>query len=118
MRGDREHSPDLRRRMIRRKKKNAKLEMRTLWLLKIMGSRYHLNRRYASGCYDISLPARQKVVEFMACFWHERGRRVGGALRANPSFWSAKLASNVARNWRKFVLSRLPRLKEARCVAM
>lgn len=68
-------------------------------LLHRLGYRYRLHRVDLPGTPDLVFPGRRRVVFVHGCFWHghacARGAR---APKRNASYWSAKIARNVARD--------------------
>ena len=74
-------------------------EMTVRRLLHGLGYRYRLHRADLPGKPDIAFPGRRKAVFVHGCFWHghscARGAR---APKNNASYWSEKIARNVARD--------------------
>ena len=80
------------------------------------GLRFRLHRRDLPGRPDIVLPKYNAVVFVNGCFWHRhKGCHLAYIPKSRGEFWSAKFATNVARDrnsarklrklgWRVFVI--------------
>lgn len=66
-----------------------------------LGYRYRLHVKQLPGAPDLVFPGRFKIVFVHGCFWHQhrcrRGRRMP---KSHVTYWSTKLARNVARDRR------------------
>ncbi len=64
-----------------------------------MGYRFRLHRADLPGKPDLTFVSRRAVIFVNGCFWHghscKRGARVP---KANRTYWTAKIARNVARD--------------------
>lgn len=66
-----------------------------------LGLRFRLQRRDLPGSPDLVFPARQIALFVHGCFWHGHPCKRGARMPAtNASYWTAKIARNVARDKR------------------
>lgn len=87
--------------MARVRCKDTAPEMAVRRMLHALGYRYRLHVTDLPGRPDIVLPRHRKVIQVHGCFWHSHpGCRKAKAPSSNESFWSDKLAANVARDAR------------------
>ena len=91
---------ETRSRMMRGiKSKDTRPELAVRSLAHRMGYRFRLHRRELPGCPDLIFPSRQKVIFVHGCYWHRHpGCKFAYSPKSRIEFWSAKFASNVARD--------------------
>ena len=94
------YGPEKRSAVMRRVKGRDTTPERTVRrLLTRLGARYRLHRADLPGKPDIVMPGRRLALFVHGCFWHghdcARGARVP---KANRDYWTAKVASNRARD--------------------
>ena len=90
---------DRRRQLAAVKSKNTVPEMTVRRLLHSLGYRYRIHRSDLPGKPDLAFPGRRKVIFVHGCFWHQHEGCKGAHLpKSNSSYWSPKLARNVARD--------------------
>lgn len=80
--------------------KNTKPEMAVRRFLHRLGYRFRLHSGELPGSPDIVFKRRKKVVFVHGCYWHGHGCRWGRLPKSNTSYWSKKIAANVARDRR------------------
>jgi len=89
--------------MKRVRGKDTRPELVVRRLAHRLGYRFRLHRKDLPGSPDLVLPRYRAVIFVHGCFWH----RHPGCIRAsmpstNVAFWSAKFATNVARDQRQY----------------
>jgi DNA mismatch endonuclease, patch repair protein len=90
-------SPTVRSRMMALiKAKGSKGERILRGRLSALGHRYRLHRSDLPGTPDMVFPAAKAVILFHGCFWHWHSCALFRMPKSNRSFWSKKLAGNVA----------------------
>jgi DNA mismatch endonuclease, patch repair protein len=83
--------------------KDTKPELTVRQLLHRLGFRFRLHRKNLPGKPDIVLPKWRKVVFVNGCYWHGHGNcYLFRAPKTRTEFWTAKIASNCARDQRNY----------------
>ena len=64
-----------------------------------LGYRFRLHRSELPGKPDVAFIKKRKAIFVHGCFWHQhKGCKRASMPQSNVSFWSTKLARNVARD--------------------
>jgi DNA mismatch endonuclease, patch repair protein len=102
--------------MSRIRSRDTRPEIMVRSILHRLGYRFSLRRRDLPGRPDIVLPLRRTVIFVHGCFWHRhRGCIEASNPKSRVPYWTAKFASNIARDrrnrralmksgWRVFVV--------------
>ncbi|GLK54273.1 very short patch repair endonuclease [Methylopila capsulata] len=83
------------------KSRDTKPEMQVRRAAHALGYRFRLHRKDLPGSPDLVFPSRKKVIFVHGCFWHGHNCPRGSRMpKTNAEYWQAKIARNVARDWR------------------
>jgi DNA mismatch endonuclease (patch repair protein) len=83
--------------MSRVRGKNTTPEIRVRQVAHALGLRFRLHATNLPGTPDLVFPSRQLAVFVHGCFWHRHPTCPKASPPSSP-FWTAKFASNVARD--------------------
>jgi DNA mismatch endonuclease (patch repair protein) len=93
--------PSRSRLMGRVAQRDTKPEMIVRKALFAGGYRYRLHGRRLPGTPDLVFPGRRAAVFVHGCFWHRHSGCPSASMpKTRAEFWSAKFATNVARDRR------------------
>lgn len=93
--------------MGRIRSKNTHPEIAVGSLLHRIGYRFRLHRADLPGKPDIFLPKHRKIIFVQGCFWHGHTYRLASKPKSHEGYWSAKIATNCARDARNIEALRL-----------
>jgi DNA mismatch endonuclease, patch repair protein len=94
-------SAEISRLMSRVRQKGTAPELVVRRLLRDLGASYRVNVRALPGSPDIVLANQKKAIVVHGCFWHRHhGCMAASSPRSRVEFWSAKFATNIARDRR------------------
>jgi DNA mismatch endonuclease (patch repair protein) len=77
---------------------DTKPELRIRSALFRRGLRFRVDVRSLPGRPDIVLPKFKTAIQVRGCFWHSHTCHDGHLPKSSVSYWSEKLAANVARD--------------------
>ncbi|QLH49383.1 MAG: DNA mismatch endonuclease Vsr [Candidatus Accumulibacter cognatus] len=93
--------------MGRIRSKDTRPEIVVRSLLYRLGYRFRLHRKDLPGKPDIVLPKYRKIIFVQGCFWHGHTCRLASKPKSNEGYWTAKIATNRARDARNTEALRL-----------
>lgn len=94
-------SPGVRSRMQKQRTRDTAPELRVRRILHSMGLRYRVERAPLAGLRrraDIVFASARVAVFIDGCFWHGCPEHSSGKTKANPEYWSGKIAKNRERD--------------------
>lgn len=81
--------------------KNTGPELRVRKAAHSMGYRFRLHRKELPGTPDLIFPSRKLALFVHGCYWHRHPAcRKASLPKSRKDYWTAKFASNVARDER------------------